>query len=175
LTFNKNMLSSEDQDWQTPDYVFDFLDKEFDFEGDPCPVFESGKKLFDGLKISWAAGMNFVNPPYSDLEKWIDKGINEQAKKNYSVFLIPSRTDPKWFKKIFLNATEIRFVIGRIHFIPSKKIKNKERNTFGSMIVYFGPKPDFSRIKKGKNKGDLILEEYPKISFIMRDSMKNQK
>ena len=59
-----------------------------------------------------------------------------------------------------LNATEIRFVIGRIHFIPSKKIKNKERNTFGSMIVYFGPKP---------------LGTTPKISFIMRDSMKFQK
>jgi len=124
--------------WKTPKYVYDYLDKEFVFDFDPCP----SNPKFDGLKISWAA-MNYVNPPYgTELPKWITKGIAEQKKNHYSVFLIPSRTDTKWFYKMFENATEIRFIVSRIKFVGAENSA-----PFPSMIVYFGPKRKFATPK----------------------------
>ena len=125
--------------WRIPKYVYDYLDEEFCFIFDPCPP----KPKFDGLEIEWS-DMNFVNPPYSrsELPKWITKGIIEQKKKHYSVFLIPSRTDTKWFYKMYENATEIRFIVSRIKFVGAKNSA-----PFPSMIVFFGPKQKFTSPK----------------------------
>ena len=124
--------------WKTPKYVYDYLDREFLFDFDPCP----SNPNFDGLKIKNWASMNFVNPPYGkEIIKWIKKGIEEQKKKHYSVFLIPSRTDTKWFYEMFRNASEIRFIVSRIKFVGAKNSA-----PFPSMIVVFGPKERFNNI-----------------------------
>ena len=145
---SRAVFSSENVNWKTPKYVYDYLDEEFRFVLDPCPT----KPKFDGLEIEWS-DMNFVNPPYSrgTIGPWIKKGIEEQKKKHYSVFLIPSRTDVKWFYKMFENATEIRFVVGRIKFVGAKSSA-----PFPSMIVYFGPRDKFNKIFST-----------PKISMVM--------
>jgi hypothetical protein len=50
-----------------------------------------------------------------------------------AVFLIPARTDTRWFHDIVLpNAKEIRFIRGRLHFGGSKNAA-----PFPSMIVIF--------------------------------------
>ena len=136
---SRAVFSSENVNWKTPKYVYDYLDEEFRFVLDPCPP----KPKFDGLEIEWS-DMNFVNPPYSrsTIGKWIKKGIEEQKKKHYSVFLIPSRTDVKWFYKMFEYATEIRFVVGIIKFVGAKSSA-----PFPSMIVFFGPKQKFTTPK----------------------------
>ena len=136
---SRAVFSSENVNWKTPKYVYDYLDEEFRFVLDPCPT----KPKFDGLEIEWS-DMNFVNPPYSrgTIGPWIKKGIEEQKKKHYSVFLIPSRTDVKWFYKMFEYATEIRFVVGRIKFVGAKSSA-----PFPSMIVFFGPKQKFTTPK----------------------------
>ncbi len=124
--------------WKTPRYLYDYLDREFLFDFDPCP----SNPNFDGLKIKNWASMNFVNPPYGkEIIKWIKKGIEEQKKKHYSVFLIPSRTDTKWFYEMFRNASEIRFIVSRIKFVGAKNSA-----PFPSMIVVFGPKERFNNI-----------------------------
>ena len=136
--YNKAVHSSNNHTWKTPKHVYDYLDEEFRFVLDPCP----SNPKFDGLEINWS-DMNFVNPPYgSELPKWIEKGIAEQKKKHYSVFLIPSRTDTKWFYKMYENATEIRFIVSRIKFVGAKNSA-----PFPSMIVFFGPKQKFTSPK----------------------------
>ena len=136
--FNKAVHSSNNHTWKTPKYVYDYLDEEFEFTFDPCPT----NPKWDGLDIDWS-DMNFVNPPYgTELPNWIEKGIEEQKKKHYSVFLIPSRTDTKWFYKMFENASEIRFIIGRIKFVGAVNSA-----PFPSMIIFFGPKQKFSTPK----------------------------
>jgi len=135
---SKAVLSSKNMKWKTPKYVYDYLDREFLFDFDPCP----SNPNFDGLKIKNWSAMNFVNPPYGkEIIKWIKKGIEEQKKKHYSVFLIPSRTDTKWFYEMFRNATEIRFIVSRIKFVGAKNSA-----PFPSMIVVFGPKERFNNI-----------------------------
>jgi len=98
-------------DWQTPKAVYDALDKEFNFTFDPCPH----NPTFDGLNIEWGQS-NFVNPPYGrEIPKWIKKGYDEAQKGKTVVFLIPSRTDTKWWHDYVMKG-EIRFIKGRLKF-----------------------------------------------------------
>lgn len=122
------MFSSKKQDWTTPQYLFNELDKEFNFTLDPCCYKETTKcKKFytikeNGLKQSWGGEVVFVNPPFSrELPLWIKKGYEESLKLNtIVVFLIPARTDTIAFHKYLYNKAEIRFIKGRLKFGKSK-------------------------------------------------------
>ena len=104
---------SQRLDWQTPKDVYDKLNAEFHFDFDPCPH----DPTFDGLSIDWGQS-NFVNPPYGrEIGKWITKGIAQHLTGKTVVFLIPSRTDTKWWHyQIMKHADEIRFIKGRLKF-----------------------------------------------------------
>jgi len=99
-------------DWRTPKKLYEELDKEFNFDFDPCPV----NPAFDGLEIEWGE-RNFVNPPYGrEIGKWVKKGYEESRKGKLVVFLIPSRTDTRWWHDYIMKADEIRFIRGRLKF-----------------------------------------------------------
>lgn len=120
-------FSSATDHWSTPKDVYDALDKEFNFDHDPCPMGGT-----DGLITSWGR-VNFINPPYSDIKSWLYKGHYEWLiRKKICVFLIPSRTDTKWWHEWVMNATEIRFIKGRLKFGNAKNSA-----PFPSCIVIF--------------------------------------
>ena len=120
-------FSSQRLDWQTPKEVYQVLDAEFGFDFDPCPI----NPKFDGLNIDWGKS-NFVNPPYGgELPKWMEKGYGEYLKGKTVVFLIPSRTDTKWWHNYCMRG-EIRFIKGRLKF---DNYKNSA--PFPSAIVIF--------------------------------------
>lgn len=124
-------FSSASMNWKTPKKLFEELDKEFDFNFDPCPEYAS----FDGLAIDWKE-RNFVNPPYGNqLKLWIKKGYDEAQKGKTVVFLIPSRTDTQYWHDYIMKADEIRFIKGRLHF------SEKGPAPFPSCIVVFIPSP----------------------------------
>lgn len=105
-------FSSQRLDWQTPASVFNELNDEFHFDHDPCPPNYS----VDGLQSEWG-NSNFVNPPYGrELPEFIAKGYEEWQKGKTVVFLIPSRTDTRWWHAYCMKATEIRFIKGRLKF-----------------------------------------------------------
>ena len=103
-------------DWGTPTAVYEGLNDEFDFDYDPCPLRDLNETLVsDGLMADWGE-RSFCNPPYSALPKWIAKGYQEWCKGKTVVFLIPSRTDTRWWHDYCMKATEIRFIKGRLKF-----------------------------------------------------------
>lgn len=53
---------------------------------DPCPINENPK--INGLFIDWK-DRTFVNPPFSNIEKWIIKAINENKKGYRIAILLP--------------------------------------------------------------------------------------
>lgn len=121
-------FSSERLDWKTPKVVYQILDAEFRFDFDPCPV----NPKFDGLACDWG-GSSYCNPPYGrDLGRWIEKGFAEFKKGKTVVFLIPSRTDTKWWHEYCMKATEIRFIKGRLRFDDQKNSA-----PFPSAIIIF--------------------------------------
>lgn len=108
----KGLFTSLNQDWKTPKRFYQELNKEFKFDFDPCP----SNTKFNGLEIEWGK-RNFVNPPYKYIYIWIKKGFEEFKKGKTVVFLIPSRTDTKWWHEFILPyAKEIRFIKGRLCF-----------------------------------------------------------
>jgi len=118
-------------DWQTPSDVYLKLHKEFSFDFDPCPP----EPKFNGLEIEWG-NSNFVNPPYGrELPKWAKKGYEEARKNKTVVFLVPSRTDTRYWHDYFMKANEIRFIKGRLKF---KGATNSA--PFPSAVVIFNKK-----------------------------------
>jgi site-specific DNA-methyltransferase (adenine-specific) len=109
------LFSSLSDQWATPKTLYEALNKEFQFEFDPCPMWQ-GLADFDGLHSTWK-NRNFVNPPYSHVKEWVKKGYIESLKGKLCVFLVASRTDTKWFHDYVLPfAKEVRFIKGRLRF-----------------------------------------------------------
>lgn len=135
------MLSSEDMTWETPQYFFDELNKEFHFTLDPCATKETAKceryytKEDDGLSKDWTGEVVFCNPPYgSEIRHWVKKCSTEKA---LVAMLIPARTDTQYFHEYIYKKpnTEIRFIKGRLKF--GGKQKGSGSAPFPSMLVIF--------------------------------------
>lgn len=70
---------------------------------DPCPEFydkKTGGRInkpgYDGLKEDWGK-VSYVNPPYGQIKKWFPKAVEQQAKGNTSIFLVPLRPFTAYF------------------------------------------------------------------------------
>ena len=139
---NSGMYSSETDEWETPQDVFDALNSEFHFSLDVCATDQNRKcdKYFtkeqDGLKQNWGSDTVWCNPPYGrGIENWILKCAAHSVGGGTAVMLIPSRTDNGWFHDYIYGKAEIRFVRGRLKFGGAAW-----NAPFPSMIVIFRPK-----------------------------------
>jgi phage N-6-adenine-methyltransferase len=136
------MFSDNSDEWETPQWFYELLNNEFNFTLDPCATNKNHKcdKFYteadNGLVQSWDGEVVFCNPPYSDVKSWLEKGFHSKA---VSVFLIPCRTDTKFFHEYCAKAKEIRFLKGRLKFSNSKNSA-----PFPSCIVIFDGKPHSS-------------------------------
>ena len=143
---NSGLMSSKSNEWYTPRYLFEKLDREFGFDLDPCCTKESAKcekfytKKDDGLVQDWLGHTVFVNPPYGrEIKKWVKKCYDESKKQNTKVVaLIPARTDTSyWHDYIFGKTSDIRFLKGRIKF--EKEDGTIENSApFPSAIIVWG-------------------------------------
>ncbi|MCP4761115.1 MAG: adenine methyltransferase [archaeon] len=144
----RNIHINNDDNYATPPAFYQNLNKEFNFDFDPCPYAEN-EIIVDGLSIEWGQS-NFVNPPYSQKlkEAFVIKGIQEMKKGKIVVFLIPVSTSTKLFHKyIKPKATRIDFIEGRIKFgkldkegnfyLPLNKHGKTQSGTKDSMVVVF--------------------------------------
>jgi phage N-6-adenine-methyltransferase len=167
------MFSSKSDEWETPQELFDELNKEFNFTLDPCATDENHKceKYYtikeDGLIQDWSGEVVFVNPPYGRaIKMWVKKCHDEYVNNNtVVVMLIPSRTDTIWqHKYIFKEAKAICFIKGRLKFInrafPSLNEKgdyNISSAPFPSQIVVFANEVKESTIKLLNKYGKVIM------------------
>lgn len=152
---NKGLFTSNTPEWETPQALFDQLNKEFNFTIDVCATKENAKcknyftKEDNGLLKTWY-GTCWMNPPYGrQIGEWVEKaygfagmeyavgpdyfsGRNKKTTK--VVCLLPARTDTRWFHTFIYKKpnVEIRFLKGRLKFGNSKNSA-----PFPSMIVIF--------------------------------------
>lgn len=132
--------SSNSDEWETPQDLYDALNKEFRFQVDAAATKENSKcgdywsKESNALFQEWDYFRIWCNPPYSQWQKFVAKAAEST---NLSVLLLPSRTDTKAFHAhIYKNPrVEIRFIKGRLKFGDSKNSA-----PFPSMIVIFNKK-----------------------------------
>lgn len=127
---NRIHFSSQSVHWPSPKAVYDELHKEFNFDLDPCPL---GGGEVDGtspLFMPWAGRRVYCNPPYGNA---MVPFLQRATEADIAVFLIPARTDTRWFHGIVLpKASEIRFIKGRLKFGDAK-----HSAPFPSMVVIF--------------------------------------
>lgn len=127
------LFSSASVNWATPRAVYAALHEEFGFTLDPCGPHEEGGLFarYDGLVASWAGQRVFCNPPYGpEIADW----LRRWAEPDLIVYLLPVRTDTKWFHRYVLpHASEIRFLKGRLKF--GSAINSAP---FPSMLVVYG-------------------------------------
>lgn len=125
----KNNKLKYSDNWSTPNEIYNYY-KSLGYY-DPCPLYAND---FDFKIIDKNI---FLNPPYSEISKWIDWIIENhyQTGKKASI-LIPARTDTKYFHKL-LNAAnvDIEFIKGRLKFGDSK-----QSAPFPSIIVHINYK-----------------------------------
>ena len=102
--------------WATPAEVLDALNAEFGpFTLDPCPLSDS--PAVDGLALDWTGHAVYCNPPYGrGVGEWLAKGRTARV----AVFLLPARTDTRWWHEHAPHASEIRFLKGRLKFGGAK-------------------------------------------------------
>ena len=137
VMINKGLFTSNTPEWETPQKLFDELNKEFNLVRDVCATPENTKlkhfwtKEDDGLKQSWVGRRLWMNPPYGrEIGKWVEKAATSGA--DIVVCLLPARTDTRWFHDHIYKKVEIRFIKGRLKFGNSKNSA-----PFPSMIVIF--------------------------------------
>jgi phage N-6-adenine-methyltransferase len=148
-------------DFSTPDWLFQTLHKEFNFQYD-LAANASNKKLdkaliegeVDALSVNWrdlSDGWLWSNPPYSPLKPWIEKAQLENNRGAKIVMLVPPIITSTYFSAHL--PSEIRFIVGRVNFFRGgEEIKG---NTRDSCLLIFDTK-----IRQ------------PKIVYIKRDDLK---
>lgn len=125
----KNKKSHYSNHWSTPDNIYVHYVYDNDYY-DPCPLYDES---FD-FNIDNYYGNMFINPPYSDINIWIDYAIDYHKKYPYTniVMLVPARTDTKWFHKSLNHGVHIEFIKGRLKFGDSKTSA-----PFPSIFIHF--------------------------------------
>lgn len=132
---------------ETPEDLYNSLNDEFHFDFDPCPF----KADFDGLQIDWGKS-NYVNPPYSNIQSFMKKAVEEMKKGNLTVFLIPLRMGSRYWERLVIPyASEVRPIAGYIKFKGYEKIRGL--NIPIGLVVY-DPKAYAAKFK-GKSNIDM--------------------
>lgn len=132
---SKAEFSSNSEEWETPNELYNVWNRLFNFELDAaatkenakCPIFFT--KEDDGLSKDWGGKRVWLNPPYGRgiTGKWVNKAFEESQKGSTIVMLLPVRTDQWWFQTIIwplYNSTlngermaEIFFLNKRVKFV----------------------------------------------------------
>lgn len=136
--------SSKDE-WMTPLWLFDILNKNFKFDLDPAATDENTlcdqwyTKEEDGLTRPWTGKSVFVNPPYSQMRAWVQKGHHEAyfGEPETVVMLVAARTDTRaWWD--YIRFGDVRFLRGRLKFEHPNGARYSA--PFPSAVVIFSKK-----------------------------------
>ncbi len=130
--------------WLTPLWLIESLGNDFDL--DPCGFLfhKTAKQIFelpydDGLINKWH-GKVWLNPPYSESQKWLNK---MKIHRNGSV-LIFSRTGT--LGEYMKDCDHLFFLRKRIRFLDENLIPAKFNPGTDSMILSWGNQ-DFSKLE----------------------------
>jgi len=168
---DRALFSSNKEDWETPQWLFNELNREFDFNLDAAGDKHNAKcenyiiEEVDSLSEPWllfsvnvwggTKSRVWLNPPYGrSVGKWVEKAV-EEVKAGHSelvVMLLPARPDTKYFHRFIWDkekhqprpGVEVRFLEGRLKFGGATNSA-----PFPSMVVIFRPQYPHNGIMEG--------------------------
>lgn len=125
----EQLFSSNNDEWTTPKWLFDYLNHVNHYDTDLAA--DDNNHLCDryftaensALTQDWIHSNScFVNPPFSLNKEFVNK-IVEQLNKFPTLLitvLIPSRTDTRYFHNLIPYCEKITFIKGRLKFGNAK-------------------------------------------------------
>lgn len=136
----------ENNEWQTPQWFFDYLNKRYEFSIDLAASDKNSKCGFyftkeqNALIQEWhkLKGWLWCNPPYGrNLPEWIEKAFIESQMGAKIVMLIPASVGTKYWASYIINkVSSITFITGRIKFDdPNGTIQDPPK--YDSALIIF--------------------------------------
>ena len=155
--FSETGAKPNSDSWETPQSLFDVLNKEFNFDLDAAASQENTlvpaqylTKETDSLVQDWShiASSVWLNPPYGrGVSRWVEKAYRESLQGCTVVVLIFARTDTRWWQRWAMKAAEVRLLEGRVHFNQGERTGPA---TAPSAVLVFSEElrvPQFSKVK----------------------------
>lgn len=136
-----------DSRFTPPDFMADIYAAFGEIDLDPCgnlhsPVVARRRILLseggDGLTDSWSGRLVFVNPPFSELLKWLRRA-HEQWRAGHVetvVCLVPVRTDSALFHETLSADADIYLLRGRVRFLDAQG--RGQHTPFSLMVLTLG-------------------------------------
>ena len=136
-----------DSRFTPPDFMEGIYTAFGDIDLDPCghllsPVVAHHRIMLseggDGLADDWEGKLAFVNPPYSELLRWLRRAHEQwrAGKVKTVVCLAPVRTDSAWFHQTLSADADIYLLQGRVRFLDPR---GKAQHTpFSLMLLTLG-------------------------------------
>ena len=161
-----------DSRFTPPDFMDDIYSAFGEVDLDPCantlsPVIARRRILLseggNGLEDDWSGRLIFLNPPFSELLKWLRRAHEQWRAGNVAtvVCLVPVRTDSPWFHDTLSADADIFFLKGRVRFLD---LKGKGQHTpFSLMVLTVGASPEqktrYAELVEGFWLGRRIVSE----------------
>ena len=136
---------------ETPNELLDGIYNAIGKFYDPCILNCPENNLIN----EWGM-VSFVNPPFSNIEMFLQKGILESQKGKYALFLIPFRGNKHYWKLIWDNCASFSF------FWEGVRFKGFEHSYPESLVLIEFGDPKLVT----KNKLHFCMGKYNLIGFV---------
>lgn len=92
----------------------------------------------DGLVEDWSGRLAYVNPPFSQLLKWLRRAHEQWFVGNVKtvVCLVPVRTDSEFFQETLSSVADVYLLRGRVQFLNSNG--EAQHTPFSLMLLVMG-------------------------------------
>jgi site-specific DNA-methyltransferase (adenine-specific) len=133
-------MESNNQEYETPDEIFNPLHKEFHFEVDGCASEKNHKITTYHTKNDdyFSQDLNkttWVNPEFVHVKKFVKKAYEDSQKFGSTiVMLILVKSNTNWWRDYIMNAKEVRFVNQKVQFVGTS-----QGLRFPACVVIFAP------------------------------------
>lgn len=151
-----------DSRFTPPDFIAHVHTAFGEIDLDPCahrlsPVVAHRRILLDeggdGLVDDWSGRLAFVNPPFSELTRWLERAHGEWSAGRVAtvVCLVPVRTDSALFHDRISADADMYLLRGRIRFLDPRG--RAQPTPFSLMVLTLGAEPEqreaFARLVPG--------------------------
>lgn len=119
---------SSRQDWETPPELIRAVKNLLsiaDFYRDLAASPENAKahlyytEADNALEQHWYSGLtwNWLNPPYSNIQPWTAKALNEAREGHRIAMLVPAAVGSNWWSQTVHHKADVHFLNGRVTFV----------------------------------------------------------
>lgn len=147
-----NNKTAHGDERRTPDYFFKYLNRWCGpFDVDLAATYRNTKceyyydKSVNALSVSWhkefPKGAGFLNPPFSNIDPWIDKAIEEATKGFVTTMIMEIPNGEIRQEKIFNFATHFTWITGRIPYCTPDGVQEAGHKRGSCFIEFSASRP----------------------------------